>query len=77
MAAKARVYARDTLGKFARVTRGRRATKALGRRLARGGRKSNSQSGGGTIGGVDATKAAAKARSGAADEAVEGKKARR
>lgn len=77
MAAKSRVYARDVLGKFAKVVKGRRATRGLGRRSGRGGRQTNSVAAGGTIGGVPASQAARKAKQSAAEEVVEGKKARR
>jgi hypothetical protein len=77
MAVKGRVYARDTLGRFSRAIKGRRAKRSLGRRQSRGGRSVNTVSGGGTIGGVPASQAARKARASAADEAVEGKKARK
>lgn len=77
MALSSRVYARDTFGRFAKAVRGRRATRSLGKRGGRGGRKTNSVSGGGTIGGVPASKAAVKAKTSAAEEVVNGSKLRR
>jgi hypothetical protein len=74
MARNPRVYARDTFGRFAKAVRGRRATRSLGKRGSRGGRKTNTRAGGGTIGGVPASKAAAKARTSAAEEIMNGTK---
>lgn len=74
MALSSRVYARDTFGRFAKAVRGRRATRGLGRRAGRGGKNVNVKAAGGTIGGVPASKAAVRARTTAADDAVNGTK---
>lgn len=74
MALSSRVYVRDTLGKFAKAVKGRRAKRGLGKRKGRGGRNSNAIAGGGTIGGVPASKAAVRARTSAAEEATNGVK---
>lgn len=77
MALSSRVYVRDTFGRFAKAVKGRRANRSLGKRKARGGRKTNTAAGGGTIGGVPASKAAVKAKTSAAEEAVNGVKLKR
>lgn len=74
MALSSRVYARDTFGKFAKAVKGRRARRGLGNRGGRGGRAANVKAAGGLIGGVPASKAAAKAKTAAAEEAVNGVK---
>ena len=74
MALSSRVYRRDTLGKFAKAVKGRRAQRGLGKRGGRGGRGTNVKSAGGKIGGVPASQAAAKAKSAAAEEVVNGVK---
>jgi len=75
--ANSRVYARDTLGRFSRAVKGRRATRSLGKRGKRGGRQRNALAAGGTISGVPASKAAVRAKASAAEESFDGTKLRK